>query len=130
MEKAKTTVLIVDDDFDFRNQLEIQLKAAGYQVVAAEGQADAEKKLMDFCPDVAVIDLMMENTDGGFALCYHIKKLYPSVPVIIVTAVTSETGYEFDASTAEEKSWIKADRMLTKPVRFEQLDSEIQKLLN
>ena len=72
-------------------------------------------------PDLAIVDLMMEYKDSGFALCYHIKKKDPSIPVILVTAVTSETGLEFDAATEEERSWVKADAMLAKPLRFEQL---------
>ena len=43
------------------------------------------------------------------------------MPVILVTAVASETGLDFDAATAEERGWIKADAVLDKPVRFEQL---------
>lgn len=71
----------------------------------------------------------MENMDGGFALAYHIKKKDPKIPVIIASGVTSETGIEFDAKTDEEKSWIKADAFLAKPIRFEQLEKEINTLL-
>jgi hypothetical protein len=47
----------------------------------------------------------------------------------LVTAVTSETGLEFDAATEEERSWVKADAMLAKPLRFEQLLAELRQLL-
>jgi CheY-like chemotaxis protein len=123
------TILIVDDDVDFLTQQELVLKAAGYNVIAAGGQAQAEEILAEKRPDLAVVDLMMEHQDGGFALCYHIKKKDPSIPVILVSAVTSETGLEFDAATDEERSWVKADVMLAKPVRFEQLKREIDRLL-
>ncbi len=36
---------------------------------------------------------------------------------------------DFDAATDEERSWIKADAMLAKPIRFEQLKREIDRLL-
>jgi len=126
--KAKT-ILIVDDDPDFIAIERMQLEAAGYTVVSAEGQQQAEETLKTLSPDMAIVDLMLEHMDGGFALCHHIKARTPAIPVIIVTGVTSETGLEFDASTAEERSWIKADLMLTKPVRFEQLLAEVQRLL-
>jgi len=80
-------------------------------------------------PDIAILDLMMENLDGGFALAYHLKKKYPDVPIIICSAVANETGIEFDATSDEEKSWIKADYFLSKPIRFEQLRTEIERLL-
>ncbi len=127
--KDARTVLVVDDDIDFLQQQKLQLAGAGFNVVAAESQAQAQKLLEELKPDIAVLDLMMEHFDGGFALCYQIKKRYPNVPVIIVTGVTSETSLSFDAATAEERSWVKADALLPKPIRFEQLKREIDRLL-
>jgi CheY-like chemotaxis protein len=123
------TVLVVDDDFDFVTQQKLQLEKAGFNVITAESQKRAEELLAQTRPDIAIVDLMMEYKDSGFALCYHIKKKDPSIPVILVTAVTNETGLEFDAATEEERSWVKADAMLAKPLRFEQLLWEIQQLL-
>ncbi len=123
------TILLVDDDPDFLEQLRIRLEGAGHTVLTADGQAAAEEALKETCPDIAIIDLMMEHMDGGFALCYHVKRCCPQTPVIIVTGVTSETGLEFDAATDEERSWVMADAMLAKPIRFEQLDAEMTRLL-
>jgi two-component system, OmpR family, alkaline phosphatase synthesis response regulator PhoP len=127
--KLMKTILLVDDDVDFLTQMEINLQQAGFQVMTANGQQKAEQLLKDRVPDLAIIDLMMENMDGGFALAYHIKKKNSDLPVIIVTAVANETGIEFDAATDEERSWVKADAFLTKPIRFEQLLREIDKHL-
>ncbi|MCK5148245.1 response regulator [bacterium] len=126
---ANETILLVDDDFDFLNQLDIQLSAEGYNIITAEGQKAAEKILEDTCPDLAILDLMMEHQDGGFALAFHIKKKYANVPVIIVSGVNSETSLKFDASTDEERTWVKADVFLSKPIRFEQLLKEVQRLI-
>ena len=129
MANEKAKILVVDDDVDLVLQLQVQLEAAGYEVWTAHSQAEAEELLGQKRPNLAVVDLMMEHSDGGFALCYHIKKLDASIPVVIVTAVRSETGLEFDAKTEEERSWVKADRVLAKPVRFAQLQREIEELL-
>lgn len=126
---AKQTILVVDDDVDFLEQMRVQLEAAGYAVVTADGQAKAEQALARGLPDLLLVDLMMEHADGGFSLCYHAKRMNPALPVIIVTAVTSQTGLEFDAATDEERSWVKADAILPKPVRFEQLAREMARLL-
>lgn len=123
------TILVVDDDVDYLAVQKVQLESVGYKVITAEGQRKAEEALAAFRPDVAIVDLMMEDMDGGFALCYHIKKKDSTIPVILVTAVTSETGLEFDAATKEERSWLKADAVLSKPVRLEQLQREIHRLL-
>jgi CheY-like chemotaxis protein len=127
--KMNKTILVVDDDVDFLTQHKLYLETLGYSVVTAQSQRQAEEFLKTQRPDLAMVDLMMEHVDGGFALCYHIKKIDAAIPVILVTAVTSETGLEFDASTQEERSWVKADVMLAKPVRFDQLKREIERLL-
>ena len=123
------TILIVDDDFDYLFQYRLHLESWGYKVVTAESQAEAEEILDKFKPDLAILDLMMERDDSGFILSYKLKKKYPDIPVIISTAVSSETGISFGISSEEEKSWIKADRYLEKGARPEQLKNEIEKLL-
>jgi len=126
--EVKKTILLVDDDEDYRFQQKVQLTNAGFNVVEADSKEAAETLLDKALPDLAIVDLMMEELDAGFTLCYHIKKK-GNVPVILVTAVTAETGLEFDAATDEERSWVKADAMLAKPIRFEQLKREIDRLL-
>jgi len=127
-EKAKLTVLVVDDDPDFRLQQELTLKAAGYQVVTAANRAQAEAVIAANTPDAMIADLMMEEADDGFILCYMAKKKDPKMPVILATSVAGERGIEFDATTDEEKSWIKADVLLAKPVRAEQVLGELERL--
>ena len=129
MNDEKKTILVVDDDEDFLFQQKVQLEAAGYAVITAGGSKEARKLLRTNKPDMAVIDLMMEEMDAGFTLCREIKNVYPGCPVVICTGVTSETGMEFDAATDEERAWIKADALLDKPVRFEQLQREIKRLV-
>lgn len=129
MTEEVQTILVVDDDEDFRSQLVMQLEAAGFHVVAVDGEASAMKALESLAPDLAIVDLMMEHMDGGFALSYRLKKRQPPVPVIMVTGVTSETGLDFSSASEAEKGWVKADALLSKPVRFEQLRREIDRLL-
>jgi len=130
MTDVKKTFLTVDDDIDILEQLKYQLENANYKVISSASQEEAQERLKDTKFDLAILDLMMENMDSGFVLCHQIKKLNPQTPVIILTAVTSETGMEFDATTHEERSWVKADILMDKPVRSEQLLKEVQKLLN
>lgn len=122
-------ILLVDDDPDYRLSMETQLKAAGYTVTTAEGVGEAKDKLAEAQPDGAIVDLMMEEPDGGFGLCYHIKKLNAAIPVILVSAVTSETGMDFNTPDGGGRGWVKADAFLAKPVRFEQLKRELDRLL-
>ncbi|MBS3820169.1 MAG: response regulator [Planctomycetes bacterium] len=123
------TILMFDDDPDFLLAQKTRLEAAGFNVVDVDSSDNAEQLIRETKPDVLVVDLMMENEDTGFTLCYAAKKLMPELPVILVTGVASETGIEFDAATKEERSWVKADAVLAKPIRFEQLQADIEHLL-
>lgn len=124
-----TRILVVDDDVDYLTQVKTQLEANGFEVATAESVNEAREVLNANRPDLAVVDLMMENFDDGFRLCHDIKKIDAAIPVVMATGVASETGMDFDASTKEERSWIKADVVLDKPIRFEQLKREIDRLL-
>lgn len=114
---------------DYLLQLETMLKKMGFRVETAESQKEGEEKLEKVKPDLAIVDLMMENMDSGFILSRKIKQRYPEVPVVIATAVTSETGMIFGLDTEEEKQWIKADLYLEKGLREDQLHREITRLL-
>jgi len=128
-DNSNKKILVVDDDPDFLVQHEALLKRAGYQVVTAPGKTEAEAMLDEVQPDLAVVDVMMENADDGFTLCYHIKKKMPQTPVVMVTSVNDETRHGFNTSIEEQREWIKADALLAKPIRFEQLTRELDRLL-
>lgn len=128
-QRVRRRIMVVDDDPDYVEALRMQLDACGYEVVTADGAADARRRFEEVHPDAAIIDLMMEEQDGGFSLCHFMKRKAPRVPVIIVSAVTSETGMDFIPTSAADRAWIKADAMLAKPIRFEQLQRELHRLV-
>jgi len=122
-------ILVVDDDIDMLEQVAMILKAEGYQVIQAQGQKEGEEALLTAIPDLAVLDLMMENMDSGFVLCHHVKRLFPETPVILLTAVKATTGLDFHPQSDDAASWVKADVIMDKPVRPEQLKQEVRRLL-
>ncbi len=125
----KKTILIVDDDPDYMFQIGLQVESFGFNVIKAEGRKKGEEILKKTKPDLCIFDLMIETQDSGFILAYKCKQMYPDVPVIIATAVTTETGMVFKVETDEDKSWIKADKLLEKGIRKDQLEREINILL-
>ncbi len=126
---TRGTILVVDDDFDLLEQFRIKLEQMGFEVRTAETQREGEKMIDAMDPDLAIFDLMLETPDGGFALCHRMKKKNPETPVILVTGVAAETGITFGASTEEMRSWIKADVVMDKAIRYDQLEREIDRLL-
>ncbi len=129
MSTKNKLILIVDDDQDYLYQMKTKVEAFGFQTLLAESQKEAEEMIEKTKPDLAILDLMMENEDSGFILCYKMKKKYPEVPIIIATGVAAETGITFDINDENNRKWIKADRFLEKGIRTEKLKEEIFKLL-
>ncbi len=129
-EDKKKTILLADDDPDVIFQVKHHLERWGYDVVAVDSREEAERYLEGACPDLAILDLMMEEEDSGFILSYKIKKCRPDVPVIISTAVAAERGISFDINSPGSKSWIKADHYLEKGFRMEQLKMLVKKYLD
>ncbi|MEI8203890.1 MAG: response regulator [Bacteroidota bacterium] len=125
----KKVILIVDDDTDYLFQMKLKVEYFGFEAITAEGQVEAEELMQTLKPDLAILDLMMENEDSGFILSYKLKNQYPDLPVIITTAVTAETGMVFDHNSETDKNWIKADLFLDKGIRTDLLEKEIRKLL-
>jgi CheY-like chemotaxis protein len=125
----KKTILLVDDDVDFLLQHRLMLEREGYDVLTAETRPDAETLLAERRVNLVIADLMMEHADDGFVLCHHIRQRSPEMPVILVTGVTRQTGLAFDTVTEDERSWIRSNRVLAKPVAFQQLLAEVRRLL-
>ncbi|MBN1554862.1 MAG: response regulator [Phycisphaerae bacterium] len=123
------TILLVDDDLDILEQLTAILTPQGYQIVTAGGREDAEEQLLMTRPDLAILDVMMEQSDAGFVLAHHVKRLYPDTPVILLTSVTAATSLSFQGVSPDMKSWMNADVIVNKPVRPEQIVAEVRRLL-
>ncbi len=123
------SILLVDDEPEFLTWLSALLEEQGHEVRTAENIHDAKEALAASRPDLVVVGLFIQQPDDGFSLCYQIKKQDDTIPIILVTRVTSETGFDFEAATASERAWIKADAMLDRPFRFEQLQREMRRLL-
>ena len=57
------------------------------------------------------------------------KKENPVLPVLIVTDVLRKTGIAFELNSKNEKSWIKADELLNKPISQGNLLGNVKKYL-
>jgi len=123
------TALVVDDDPDCLLQVRTYLEQLGFQVCEGSSQVEGERLIAGMRPDLAVFDLMMEHHDSGFVLAHRLKKAHPATPVILVTGVVAETGFRFSDTEPAERAWIRADAVLDKGIRFEQLKREVERLL-
>jgi DNA-binding response OmpR family regulator len=85
----------------------------GYQVVEADAGSEAIRQLENTKPNMVLLEVTLPDA-AGFDVCREMRKLDPSVPVIMM----SSRGDEIDAVVALE---IGADDYVTKPLRLREL---------
>ena len=122
-------VLIVDDDMEFVKLYSLFLRNKGLKVSAAYSAAEAIEALKEMEPDVVVLDVMMEHFDSGFNVSKSIKDRRPDLPVILMTAISEETGLDFRPKNQEERTLLHADAFLDKGASPEDLLAKIQELV-
>lgn len=122
-------ILFVDNDEESVAINKAAFEAEGYKVNLVNSAEEALKKLDESKPDLILTEIMLENNDSGFSLCYSAKKKYPDVPIIILTDIVRKTGITFEMNSKYEKEWIKADEFIQKPVNQESLVCKIKKYL-
>lgn len=127
-------LLLVSADEDFVSPIADALTEQGFAVTleksveSAAQQAKAQQSSgQPFA--LAVIDLKLERPDGGFTLSYYLKRDSAQLPIILLSDANGKMGTDFSLDNATDKNWMKADAFLQKPVRFEQLLYETQRLL-
>lgn len=125
----KTKILLVDNDVDFVDLNKAVLENSGFEVIPVYTSREVENKVRFEQPDLIVLDLMLESHDSGFAVAKALKAdpIYREIPILMITAVGSETGYDF--SQDQDGYWMKTDDYVSKPVAPEELVRRINALL-
>jgi two-component system response regulator RegA len=77
-------LLLVDDDAPLRRSLTRALERRGFQVLAAEGLAEAKEHARLHRPEFAVLDMRLAE-GSGLDLVRTLRTLRPDVRIVIVT---------------------------------------------
>jgi DNA-binding NarL/FixJ family response regulator len=88
-------VLLVEDDWSVRSAVKEYLTKYGYHVAEAASRTSAVACVSEFQPDVAVIDIVLPEKDGGRAdfkqdtgidIAHQFRELFPRVGIIFLSA--------------------------------------------
>ena len=117
---AKKKILIIDDDKDFLFATKLILEKGGYEVFLAEDGKNGVEMWKSVCPDLAIIDMMMETWSEGFSVLEKIRSTDTgkNKPLFMLSAVDLQGPYQSFEPPAEYPS---VTRVLHKPVKAEDL---------
>ena len=113
--------LVVDDEEMLKELVSMGLKMIGWDVQSAGDGPSALAIARDWRPDVLVLDIMMPGFDG-LELLSRIRKFYPEVPCLFLTAKDS-------VDNRIEGLAAGADDYVTKPFSMEEVMIRLHRLV-
>ena len=118
-------ILIVDDDPDIVEASTLFLQKEGHTIQAAYNRADGLAKVLEFDPDLLILDVMMEQPDDGFAMAQELRRMGRNLPILMLTSVASASGLAFGKDT----EMVPVDDFQAKPVEPAELVRKVAHLL-
>src|SRR5881296_2895482 len=86
MFRRKGVVLIIDDEEEIRESIELLLNSEGLSTDTAASGEEGLKKIEENLYDAVLLDLMLPGK-SGMDLQREIKRVDPTLPIIIITAI-------------------------------------------
>lgn len=115
-----TDILVVDDEEQYLQLMEVNLKKEGYQVLKAANGLEAVEMVAKNQPNLVLLDIRMPVLDG-FKACERIRE-FSSIPIIMVTVI----GREQDRIRALD---LGADDYIMKPFSVNELLARVRSVL-
>ncbi len=111
-------ILIVDDEAGIVEESSEFLQEEGYDVETADTGQDGIKKLLEFRPELVILDMKLPDM-SGIDVLRVIRKEVPQTKVIV------NTGY-VDQKLIDEAEALGRDVFLQKPFDLERLIREVE----
>ncbi|MFQ5825010.1 MAG: sigma-54-dependent transcriptional regulator [bacterium] len=121
LQQHRPTLLIADDDSNFRNIISNRLVRKNYHVAIADNGDEAIKLCRNHTFDVALIDLRLPDING-MELLRMLREVDEKLAIIIITGYPS-------IDTAVEAMSIGACYYLTKPFKLKELEEVLMNIL-
>lgn len=113
-----STVLVVEDDNGLQKYLKELFLDNGYSVQTASDGVQALNLIQKLPPDLVILDLGLPNMSGE-AVCVEIRKKYPDLRVIILTARDGAADIIHGLDLG-------ADDYMTKPFKADELLARVK----
>ncbi|MGH9431126.1 MAG: sigma-54-dependent transcriptional regulator [Terriglobia bacterium] len=115
-------ILVVDDEPSMLRYLQTVLEVDAYEVMTAQGGAQALEKLKkEPQPDLVLLDLLMPDLDGMQTL-ERVRQLHPNVSIVMLSCVN-------DTRKVVQAIRLGAQDYLTKPFQKAELDAVLSHCL-
>jgi len=119
----KKKILIVDDESLIRFGLEKFVTKEGYEAVTAGSGKKALEMIEDHEPDIALLDLKLQDSIDGLELLNIIKKTRPHITAVMISGQTEIHG-------AVEAMKLGAVDYLEKPIDFDRLKETLDSIVS
>ena len=98
-ERARSCVLVVDDDSSILDTVSAILSGEGYQVMSAGGGQEALALVRTWHPTLVLLDMRMPVMDG-WAVARSLRETGVRVPIVVMTAAENARRWaeEIDAA--------------------------------
>jgi DNA-binding response OmpR family regulator len=122
--KKQKKIVIVEDEPDTAEMFAEMMRLSGYHVLKSYGGTPAISLISKESPDAVVLDVMMPDL-SGLDVLRHIRQdpQLKNIPVIVVSAKSLPS----DIKNGLEAG---ANKYLTKPVAFQDLNAAVQDLID
>jgi len=119
-------LLLVDDDLDVIDAYKTMLAGTGHELAVAYSATEARGVLKRFAPDLAVVDIMMEDGIPGFDLAKEIAARFPGTPILMVSSLNEQLKAPLDFTPGEELPITKfLDKPLSGPTLIREIDQAL-----
>jgi DNA-binding response OmpR family regulator len=119
--KAKTTILVVEDDSAILRGLTDNLRFEGYEVTPVRNGEEGLRAILEDEPELVVLDVMLPSL-SGFDICRRVRKEGRMMPILMLTARAQEVDRVMGLDLG-------ADDYVTKPFSIPEFLARVRALL-
>jgi DNA-binding response OmpR family regulator len=116
-------IYVVDDDPDICESCQFVLEGKGFSVQTYGSAASGLAAIRAKCPDLLILDVMIEEADSGFQTARTLAPEFPKLPILMLSSIVGDAKQIFDVST------LPVAELIEKPVEPTELLQRVEALI-